>query len=279
MRELHVDRITETVKNLFIEANNQLGTDVLDALKKAIETEESPTAIEVLNELIENAGIASGENSPMCQDTGLAVVFIEMGQDLHVVGGYLYDAINEGVRQGYKEGYLRNSACHPFTRANTGDNTPAMIHVDIVPGDKMKILAAPKGGGAENMSRVIMLAPAAGKEGIIDYVVQRVRESSSNPCPPVIVGIGIGGTYEKAAILGKKAILRPLGHPHPDPEVAELEQEILRRINDIGIGPQGYGGRTTALGVNIEMMPSHIASLPVAVNMQCHASRHKEAVL
>ena len=165
MREIHVDRITETVKNLFIEANNQLGTDVLDALKKAIETEESPTAVEVLNELIENAGIASKENSPMCQDTGLAVVFIEMGQDLHVVGGYLYDAIDEGVRQGYKEGYLRNSACHPFSRANTGDNTPAMIHVDIVPGDKMKILAAPKGGGAENMSRVMMLAPAAGKEG------------------------------------------------------------------------------------------------------------------
>ena len=232
-----------------------------------------------MNELIENAGIASKENSPMCQDTGLAVVFIEMGQDLHVVGGYLYDAIDEGVRQGYKEGYLRNSACHPFSRANTGDNTPAMIHVDIVPGDKMKIIAAPKGGGAENMSRVMMLAPAAGKEGIIDYVVQRVRESSSNPCPPVVVGIGIGGTYEKTAILGKKAILRPLGRPHPDAEVAELEKEILKRINDLGIGPQGYGGRTTALGVHIEMMPSHIASLPVAVNMQCHASRHKEAVL
>jgi fumarate hydratase subunit alpha len=279
MREVHVDRITDTVNRLFVEANTQLGRDVLDAFDRALTTEESPTAKEVLRELQENARIAREECVPMCQDTGLAVVFVELGQDVHVVGGSLYEAIQEGVRRGYKEGYLRKSACHPFTRANTGDNTPAIIHLDLVPGDKVRVIAVPKGGGSENMSRVMMLTPSVGKAGILDYVVQRVRESSSNPCPPIIVGVGIGGTFERTALLAKKSLLRSLGSTNPDPELADMEAELLRRINDLGIGPQGYGGRTTALGVFIEMMPCHIASLPLAVNMQCHASRHREATL
>jgi fumarate hydratase subunit alpha len=279
MREVRVDQVADTVSRLFMEANIQLDEDVLAAFEQAIAAEESPTAREVLRELQENARIALQEHVPMCQDTGLAVVFVEMGQDVHIVGGYLYDAIQEGVRRGYRDGYLRKSACHPFSRANTGDNTPAIIHLDVVPGDRLRIMAVPKGGGSENMSRVMMLTPAAGKEGIVDYVIQRVRESGSNPCPPIIVGVGIGGTFEKAALLAKKALLRPLGSAHADGEMADLEAEMLRRINDLGIGPQGYGGRTTALGVHVEVMPCHIASLPVAVNIQCHASRHKEAVL
>lgn len=279
MREIHVDQVTEVVSRLFVEANTDLGQDVLDALERARQQEESPSAKEVLGELLENARIARQEQVPMCQDTGLAVVFVEMGQDVQVVGGYLYDAIQEGVRKGYRDGYLRKSACHPFSRVNTGDNTPAIIHLDLVPGDRFRILAVPKGGGSENMSRVMMLTPSVGKAGVMDYVVERVRESSSNPCPPVIVGVGIGGTFEKAAILAKKALLRPLGSSNPDHELDQMEMEMLKRINDLGIGPQGYGGRTTALGVFIEMVPCHIASLPVAVNIQCHASRHKEAVL
>ncbi len=279
MRQISVQKVTEVVSRLFMEANTDLGKDVLEALEKAREQEESPTAQEVLGELLENARIAKQEQVPMCQDTGLAVVFVELGQDVHLTGGYLYDAIQEGVRRGYQEGYLRKSACHPFTRVNTGDNTPAIIHLDLVPGDSLRILAVPKGGGSENMSRVVMLTPSVGKKGIMDYVVERVRESSSNPCPPVIVGVGIGGTFEKAAILAKKALLRPLGSSNPDPELNQMEEELLRRINDLGIGPQGYGGRTTALGVFIEMAPCHIASLPLAVNLQCHASRHKEAVI
>jgi len=279
MREISAQQVTEVVSRLFMEANTHLGEDVLRAIEEAIEKEESPTAREVLGELLENARIAKQEQVPMCQDTGLAVVFVELGQDVHVTGGYLYEAIQEGVRRGYKEGYLRNSACHPFSRLNTGDNTPAIIHLDLVPGDRLRLLAVPKGGGSENMSRVMMLTPSVGKAGVMDYVVERVRESSSNPCPPVIVGVGIGGTFEKAAILAKKALLRPLGSANPDPELDQMEGELLKRINDLGIGPQGYGGRTTALGVFIEMVPCHIASLPVAVNLQCHASRHKEAVI
>lgn len=279
MREIHVQQVTEAVSRLFVEANTFLGEDVLSALRRAREHEESPAAREVLGELLENATIARQEEVPMCQDTGLAVVFVELGQEVRIEGGYLYDAIQEGVRRGYREGYLRKSACHPFTRANTGDNTPAIIHMDLVPGDRMRIVAVPKGGGSENMSRVVMLTPAVGKKGVVDFVIERVKESGSNPCPPIIIGVGIGGTFEKAAILAKKALLRPLGSVHPDQEVAALEGEILQRVNDLGIGPQGYGGRTTALGVHIEMMPCHIASLPVAVNIQCHAARHKEAVL
>ncbi len=279
MREIHVQQVTEAVSRLFVEANTFLGEDVLSALRRAKEQEESPAAREVLGELLENAAIAREEQVPMCQDTGLAVVFVELGQEVRIEGGYLYDAIQEGVRRGYREGYLRKSACHPFTRANTGDNTPAIIHLDLVPGDRMRIVAVPKGGGSENMSRVVMLTPAVGRKGVVDFVIERVKESGSNPCPPIVIGVGIGGTFEKAAILAKKALLRPLGSVHPDQEVAALEEEILQRVNDLGIGPQGYGGRTTALGVHIEMMPCHIASLPVAVNIQCHAARHKEAVL
>lgn len=279
MREIDVGVITERVKGLCMEANFDLGQDVLDAFERAKAEEESPAGVEILEQLEENAFIATQERVAICQDTGIAVVFVEMGQDVHLVGGDLNDAINEGVRQGYRDGYLRKSLCHPFTRANTGDNTPAVIHVKIVPGDKVKLTVAPKGGGSENMSRVTMLTPAVGKEGIVEYIVQRVRESGSNPCPPTIIGVGIGGTFENAALLAKEALLRPLGSENPDPELASLEGKILERINKLGIGPQGLGGRTTSLAVHVNMMPCHIASLPLAVNIQCHAQRHKEAVI
>lgn len=279
MREVSAAEITTVVRGLFIDSNINLGDDVLAAFRQALQTEESPTGREVLSELIENAGIAREEQIAICQDTGLAVVFVELGQDVHVVGGDLNAALHEGVRQGYKDGYLRKSACHCFTRKNTGDNTPAIIHVEIVPGDRIKVTAAPKGGGSENMSQVMMLTPAVGMEGVKEYVVRRVRESGANPCPPVVVGVGIGGTFEQAALIAKKALLRPLGSRNEDPDVAALEGDLLARINDLGIGPQGYGGRTTALAVHVNMMPCHIASLPVAVNIQCHAHRHKEAVI
>ena len=279
MREVHVGEITKTVRDLFIDANINLGEDVLNALEQALEMEESPIGKEILKELIENARVAREEEMPICQDTGLAVVFLELGQEVHLVGGDLIEAINEGVRQGYKEGYLRKSACHPFTRKNTGDNTPAIIHTEIVPGDRIKIIAVPKGGGAENMSRVVMLTPAAGLEGVKEFVVQRVKESGANPCPPIVVGVGIGGTLEEAALIAKKALLRPLGSKNPDPEAAAIEEDLLERINRLGIGPQGYGGRVTALAVHVNMVPCHIASLPVAVNIQCHAHRHKEKVI
>jgi fumarate hydratase subunit alpha len=264
---------------LCIDANYNLGNDVLRAFDKAIEAEESATGREVLKELKENARIAREEKAPICQDCGLAVIFIEIGQDVHITGGDLNAAINEGVRQGYKDGYLRKSACHPFTRKNTGDNTPAIIHIQIVPGDTMKIVFAPKGGGAENMSRVTMLTPAVGVEGVKDFVVNRVKESGSNPCPPTVIGVGVGGTFERSAILAKKAILREIGNRNPDPELASIEEEILTRINRLGIGPMGYGGNTTSLDVFLEIEPCHIASLPVAVNIQCHAARHKEAII
>ena len=279
IREISTREIIKVVRNLCIDANYNLGDDVLLAFNNAIEKEDSGTGREVLKELIENARIAREEKVPMCQDCGLAVVFIEIGQDVHIIGGDLGEAINEGVRQGYMEGYLRKSACHPVTRKNTGDNTPAIIHLEIVPGDKIKIILAPKGGGSENMSRVDMLTPAAGIEGIKDFVVKRVKESGSNPCPPTIIGIGVGGTFERSAILAKKALLRKIGNRNPDPELAKIEEEILTRINGLGIGPMGYGGNTTSLDVYLEIEPCHIASLPVAVNIQCHAARHKEAVI
>lgn len=279
MREVSVGEITKVVRDLFIDANINLGEDVLAALNKALEVEESPTGKEIINELIENARVAKEEGIAICQDTGLAVVFIELGQDVHLVEGDLNEAISEGVRQGYQEGYLRKSACHCFTRKNTGDNTPAIIHLEMVAGDKIKVVAAPKGGGSENMSRVVMLTPAVGMEGVKDYVVQRVKESGSNPCPPVIVGVGIGGTFEQTALIAKKALLRPIGSRNPDPELADMEEDLLGRINNLGIGPQGYGGRITALAVHVNMMPCHIASLSVAVNIQCHAQRHKEKVI
>lgn len=279
MREVNVQLVTEKVRDLCMEANTDLAEDVLQAFDRAMEKEESPLAVEILKELKENARIAREEKVPICQDTGFAVVFIELGQEVHLVGGNLTEAVFEGVRQGYREGYLRKSICHPFTRVNTGDNTPAIIHTEIVPGDKVKITMAPKGGGSENMSRVTMLTPSDGIEGIKKFLVQRVRESGSNPCPPTIVGVGIGGTLEQAALLAKKSLLRSLGSKNPDPELEKLESEVLTEINKLGIGPQGLGGRTTSLAVHILMMPCHIASFPLAVNIQCHAQRHKEAII
>jgi fumarate hydratase subunit alpha len=279
MREIDVKLITEQVRDLCIQANIDLGEDVLQAFDRAIEKEESPMAVDILKELKENARIAKEEKVPICQDTGFAVVFVELGQDVHLMGGSLTEAIHEGVRCGYRDGYLRKSICHPFTRTNTGDNTPAVIHTDLVPGDRIKITLAPKGAGSENMSRVVMLTPSEGIEGIKRFVIQRVKESGSNPCPPTIVGVGIGGTMEQAALLAKKSLLRPLGSRNPSPELDQLESEMLAGINQLGIGPQGLGGRTTSLAVHVLMMPCHIASLPLAVNIQCHVQRHKETVI
>ncbi len=281
MRTLKTDAITEAVSNLFKQANYSLGDDVLAALNKARREEESPAGREAIDAILENARIAAGEKIPLCQDCGAAVVFLEVGQDVHVVGGDLYAAVNEGVRQAYKEGYLRKSIVdRPFSeRKNTGDNTPAVIHVDIIPGDKLKITVLPKGGGAENMAKLGMLLPAAGKKGVIDFVVNAVSEAWSNPCPPVIVGVGIGGTAEKAMALAKHALIRKVGEPSPDKETAALEKEILHKVNELGIGPMGYGGRITALAVHVESFPAHITALPVAVNLQCHSARHREKTI
>jgi len=281
MRDINVKEITKTVSRLFQEACYYLPEDVVTALKQAREAEESPVGRKVLDRILENTEISAKGEIPLCQDTGDAVVFLELGQDVHIVGGDLYSAINEGVRQGYSEGYLRKSmVTQPFSaRINTKDNTPAIIYTDIVPGDRLKIIAMPKGGGAENMSRLAVLPPAKGRQGVIDFVVNAVDEAGSNPCPPVIVGVGIGGTAEKTVMLAKKALCRKVGEPNPDPEVAELEKEILNRVNNLGIGPMGYGGRITALAVHAEVFPAHIASLPVAVNLQCWCARHKEAII
>ena len=281
MREIQAADITAAVSRLCREANYFLGDDVFQALERAQASEPSPAGREALRQIIENACIARDESVPICQDCGLAVVYVELGQDVRVVGGDLYKAIEEGVRQGYTEGYLRKSAVRqPYSaRVNTKDNTPPIIHTEVVPGEHLKLTVVPKGGGSENMSAVRMLTPAAGRQGVIDFVVEAVDKAGSNPCPPIIVGVGIGGTFEWAAHLAKKSLLRTLGEPNPDREVAELERDLLERINKLGIGPQGYGGHTTALAVHVETFPAHIASLPVAVNLQCHASRHKEATL
>ncbi len=279
MREIHVKQITEVVKKLCIDANLYLGEDVLAAFDRGEKQEESPVGKEVFQQLKENARIARAEQVALCQDTGLAVLFVELGQEIHVTGGDFNAAVNEGVRQGYKDGYLRKSSCHCFTRANTKDNTPAIIHLQIVPGDKMKIIVAPKGGGSENMSMVNMLSPSDGIEGIKNRVVEWVKQAGSNPCPPVVVGVGIGGTFEECALTAKKALLRPLGQKNSDPQLAAMEEELLTRINNLGIGPQGLGGRITALAVHVEMIPCHIASFPMAVNINCHSHRHKEAVI
>lgn len=279
MREVSTSKIIEVIRDLCMDANYNLGSDVLEAFDRGIERDESPVAKEVLKELKQNAKISQDEKVPLCQDCGLAVLFIELGQEVHITGGDFREAVNEGVRQGYKDGYLRKSACHPFTRKNTGDNTPAVIHIDIVPGDKIKITIATKGGGSENMSRVTMLTPAVGIDGVKDFVVNRLKEASSNPCPPTIVGIGIGGTFERSAFLAKKALLRKIGTRNPDPELADIERDILERINKLGIGPMGYGGNTSCLDVFLELEPCHIASFPCAVNVQCHSSRHKEAII
>lgn len=280
LRQISAKEISETVARLCQEANFNLGLDVLDAFDKSIQQEVSNSGKDILGQLIENAKIAREEQVPMCQDTGFAVIFAEVGQDVQVVDGSFNDAINEGVRKGYTEGYLRKSIVgHPLERKNTGDNTPAIIHITIVPGDKIKITVAPKGGGSENMSGIKMLKPAEGVEGVKKFVIEQVRQAGPNPCPPIVVGVGIGGTFEKSALLAKEALLRPIGEHNPLPDIAELEKELLIEVNKLGIGPQGLGGRTTALAVNVEIFAAHIASLPVAVNINCHATRHKEAVL
>lgn len=280
MRELHVNEITEAVRRMAVEANTELGQDVLDAFARCRAAEESPTGRDILDQLTENARIARDEKMPLCQDTGFAVVFVDIGQDVHLVGGDLQEAVNEGVRKGYAEGYLRKSiVADPLRRKNTGDNTPAVVHVKVVPGEEVHVTFAPKGGGSENMSGVAMLRPADGVEGVKKFVLQRVSDAGPNPCPPTVVGVGIGGTFEIAAFLSKKALLRPLGSRHPDPYYAALEEELLSSVNRLGIGPAGLGGTTTSLDVHVEVHPCHIASLPVAVNIQCHSARHKEAVL
>lgn len=280
-REIRTESITRTVSRLCQQANFFLGKDVLASLKTSIETEESPLARETLEQILHNAEISSSEQVPLCQDCGTAVVMLQLGQDAHIAGGDLYEAVQEGVRRGYKRGYLRKSIVRqPFSaRVNTKDNTPAIIHTDIVPGDRLRIIVMPKGGGSENMSRLVMLSPSQGRQGVIDAVLKAVDEAGSNPCPPIIVGVGIGGNAEKAMMLSKEALLRPVGQANPDPELNELEVELLRRVNNLGVGPQGFGGRTTALAVHVLSFPCHIASLPVGINLLCHSARHKKAVL
>ncbi len=279
MREINAKLITQTVKKLCIEANCYLGEDIKDRIQKFYDEEPWPQAKEVLGRIIENYNIAKDTDQPICQDTGMACVFLKIGQDVHVVGD-IKDAVNEGVRQGYEEGYLRKSVVRdPIDRVNTGDNTPAMIYFDIVKGDKIEITIAPKGFGSENMSRIGMLRPSDGLQGVKDFIIQTVKEAGPNPCPPVVVGVGIGGTFDKAAYMAKEALLRPVDKHNETPFYAQLEDELLESINSIGIGPQGFGGKTTALAVNIEWCPTHIAGLPVAVNINCHVTRHKTEVI
>jgi fumarate hydratase subunit alpha len=281
VREIRASDITNTVARLFEHSCHYLPDDVVAALKAAREKEKSPVGRDVLDRILENANIAGKEQIPLCQDTGAAVVILELGQEVHITGGDLYAAINEGVRQGYDKGYLRKSMANGpcFARVNTKDNTPAMTHTDIVTGDRLKISVLPKGGGSENCSRLTGLSPSQGRQGVIDFVVNLVSQVGSNPCPPVIIGVGIGGTTDTTMFIAKKALLRTVGEPSPDPEVAALENEILEKVNNLGIGAMGYGGTVTALAVHVETFPCHIASMPVAVNMQCWCDRHEEAVL
>lgn len=280
MKEIRTDDIVETVARLAVEANRLLGADVIRAFEKGRETERSAAGKDILSQLLENARLAREDAVPMCQDTGLAVVFLEVGQELHISGS-LEEAVQEGVRKGYSDGYLRKSVVSPplAPRRNTGDNTPAVIHARIVPGSSLKITVAPKGGGSENMSALKMLKPADGWEGARRFVLETVEKAGPNPCPPLVVGVGLGGNFELSALLAKKALLREVGTRNPDPDVAALEAELTDEINRLGIGPAGFGGDVTALGVHIETHPCHIASLPVAVNINCHAHRHREAVL
>ncbi len=276
MKEIDAAKITKEVARLCMEANFELGEDVLKAIEEGFEKEESPVGKEILRQLLENAEIAKTERMPICQDTGLTVIFLELGQDVRIMGGDLETAINEGVRKGYTEGYLRKSVLgDPLERVNTGDNTPAVIHTKIVPGDVFRMYVVPKGGGSENMSRVAMLKPADGVDGVKEFVIESVRTASANPCPPVVVGVGVGGTFEQCAINSKRALLREIGSEHPNPFYSELEKELLVKVNELGVGPQGLGGIVTALAVFIEAAPCHIASLPVALNLNCHAARHK----
>ena len=279
MRELSAQLITDTVKRLCIEANCHLPQDMKNCIQSGLMLEDWPGAREILERIVENYEIADAENQPICQDTGVACVFLKIGQEVHICGD-IQEAVNEGVRRGYRDGYLRKSVVRdPLDRVNTGDNTPAFIYYELVPGDRVEITVAPKGFGSENMSRIKMLRPSDGVQGVVDFVVQAVEEAGPNPCPPIVVGVGIGGTFDKAALLAKKALLRPTDVPNENPFYAQLEWNLLERINALGIGPQGLGGRTTALAVNIETMPTHIAGLPVAVNINCHVTRHQTEVL
>lgn len=280
MREIQVSRITEAVERLCIAANEHLPEDVKEAIRACRGREDGAIARGVLDNIIENFEIADAEEVPICQDTGMACVFLEIGQDVHLTGGSLAEAVDEGVRRGYEKGYLRKSVvADPVRRGNTGDNTPAMLYTEIVPGEQVKITVGPKGFGSENMSQIRMFKPSAGLAGIKDFILEAVETAGPNPCPPMVVGVGIGGTFDKCALLAKKALMRPLNTSHPDPFYAELEKEMLDKINALGIGPQGFGGRTTAIGLNIETMPTHIAGMPCAVNINCHVTRHKTEVI
>lgn len=280
MRELHVEEITKAVAEMYVHANYFLGEDVKERISECARCETSQLARDVFASVEENMRIAAEGVFPICQDTGMACVFLEIGQDVHLAGGNLHDAINEGVRRGCAEGYLRQTIVEdPFRRKNTGDSTPADINIDIVPGDKVKIIVAPKGFGSENMSQIKMLTPGAGVKGAEDFIIKVCEEAGGRPCPPIVIGVGIGGNFNKAALMAKKALLRPLGQHNEDPFYAEMEDRLLERINGLGIGPQGFGGSTTALAVNVIAAPTHIAGLPVAVNINCHVSRHEEIVL
>lgn len=280
MRTIDASKITEAVKNMVIEANYFLPRDVMEALKKARENDDWKLSQDILDKIIENADVASTERVPMCQDTGMAVVFVKMGQEVVIENGYIEDAINEGVRQGYEEGLLRKSVVgDPLNRVNTKDNTPAIVNYEVVPGDKLTIMVAAKGFGSENMSRLKMLKPSEGLQGVKDFILETVELAGPNACPPIVVGVGLGGTFEKVTLLAKKSLMRDLDQYNENPYYADLEKELLEEINALGIGPQGFGGRTTALKVAIEYFPTHIAGLPVAVNINCHATRHKEVTL
>lgn len=280
MREVHSEEITKNIKEMCIEANHFLSPDMKKVFDNARKNEKSPLGCQILEQLDENLKIAGEDMIPICQDTGMAVVFIEIGQDVHIVGENVEDAINQGVREGYVDGFLRKSVVKdPILRENTKDNTPAIIHYDIVEGDKLKITVAPKGFGSENMSQIFMLKPSAGIEGAKDAIVRAVDEAGPNPCPPMVVGVGVGGNFEMSAYLAKKALLRPIGSHSDKPHLREMEEELLERMNNLGIGPQGLGGRTTVLGVNVESYPTHIAGMPIAVNISCHVTRHAEVTL
>lgn len=280
MREIEAAEITETVERLCIEANEHLPEDIRRAIRDCRASEDWATAQNVLDNIIENFEIADRECVPVCQDTGMACVFLEIGQDVHITGGDLREAVDEGVRRGYDRGYLRKSVVKdPVRRGNTGDNTPAVLYTEIVPGEQIRVTVGPKGFGSENMSALRMFKPSAGLQGIKDFIMETVEAAGPNPCPPIVVGVGIGGTFDKAALLAKKALMRPVDTANEDPFYADLEREMLKKINETGIGPQGFGGRTTALGLNIETMPTHIAGMPCAVNISCHVTRHKTEVI
>lgn len=280
MREIKASTITDVIERLCMEANQVLPQDIKDAISTCRSQEDGDIACGILDNIIENYQIAENEQVPICQDTGMACVFLEIGQDVHITEGDLTEAVNEGVRRGYTKGYLRKSVVKdPVRRGNTGDNTPAMLYTEIVPGEQIKVTVGPKGFGSENMSAIRMFKPSAGIQGIKDFIIETVETAGPNPCPPMVVGVGIGGTFDKAALLAKKALMRPVDTSNPDPYYADLEKEMLQKINELGIGPQGFGGRTTAIGLNIETMPTHIAGMPCAINISCHVTRHKTEVI